>query len=194
MLPVKITLAGNKDKVQAAKDIIIELTKYFHTSITHPGQVHTEMDVPSVMFNYIIGSRGSEIKHIQGNFKVSVHIPNAESILKTVVIVGDPAGVRGAEKYIQKIIDQAIADKEHAEKMNDAWVDNEDEPAQEEWMAAYSHPSRAKNVEVISDEISSGNGGNTSANTFQLGAASSAAVAASASAWGASVLASSEGW
>jgi hypothetical protein len=67
---VKITVAGNKDKVVIAKALILELTTYYHTTVTHPGHIHVEMDVPSALFNYIIGARGSEIKHIQGNFKV----------------------------------------------------------------------------------------------------------------------------
>lgn len=67
---VKITVAGNKDKVAIAKALILELTTYYHTTVTHPGHIHVEMDVPSALYNYIIGARGSEIKHIQGNFKV----------------------------------------------------------------------------------------------------------------------------
>lgn len=122
---VKISVAGNKEKVQQAKDIIGDLMKYYHTAVTHPGHVHAEMDVPAVLYNYIIGARGSEIKHIQANFKVSVHIPNADSLTKNIIVAGEPAGVKGAEKYIQKIIDQAITDREHAEKMADSWVDAE---------------------------------------------------------------------
>ena len=200
-VPVKITVAGIKDKVQQAKDIITELTKYFHTSVTHPGQIHVEMDVPAALYSYIIGARGSEIKHIQNNFKVSVHIPNADTVAKNVLVVGDPVGVKGAEKYIQKIIDQAIADKEHAEKMADSWVDGEGEPEEaghEQWMDAYVHPSRVK-----SESASTFSSGSSSSGTgvfedfnggLKSGAASTASAAASASAWGASVLTSSEGW
>ena len=198
---VKINVAGNKEKVQQAKDLIVELTKYYHTSVTHPGQIHVEMDVPSALYNYIIGARGSEIKHIQANFKVSVHIPNVDTISKNVLVVGDPHGVKGAEKYIQKIIDQAIADKEHAEKMADSWVDGEgetEEAGHEQWMDAYVHPSRAiqstsdnKNGTVTGSSVFDDyNGGLQSSG----GSASSASAAASASAWGSSVLTSSEGW
>ena len=185
ILPVKISIAGNKEKVQQAKDIIIELTKYFHTSVTHPGLTHAEMDVPSGLYNHIIGARGSEIKHIQADFKVSVHIPNVDTVNKMVVIVGDPSGVKGAEKYIQKIIDQAVADKEHAEKMNDSWIDAEAESeGQEAWMDAYTHPSRMQDGQggLEGDEFSG----------MKSGAASTAS--ASANAWGASILASSDGW
>ena len=54
-----------------------------------------------------------------------MHIPNADSISPHVIVAGEPAGVKGAEKYIQKIIDQAVVDREAAEKMADSWVDTE---------------------------------------------------------------------
>jgi polyribonucleotide nucleotidyltransferase len=170
--PVKITVAGPKDKVQQAKDLINEITRVYCTSVTHPGSTHLEMDVPTQMYNYIIGSRGSEIKHIQGNFKVSVHIPNGDSVNKNVVIVGSLAGVQGAQKYIQKIIDQANADRAAAEDVNQAWETAVDEP-HEEWMDEYTHPSSRRNQEE--GEV-----------------LDTAAVAAAA--WGAKVLSSAEGW
>jgi polyribonucleotide nucleotidyltransferase len=110
--PVKVTMAGNKDKVAHAKAIVTELMTYYRSSVTHPNAIHIEMNVPTALYNYIIGARGSEIKHIQGNFKVSVHIPNVDSVNRNVVIVGDAAGAQAAQKYIQKIMDQAVKDKE----------------------------------------------------------------------------------
>ena len=197
-LPVKITVAGNKEKVQQAKDLIVELTKHYYTSVTHPGQTFIEMDVPSSLYNYIIGARGSEIKHIQANFKVSVHIPNVDTVSTNIIVVGDPHGVKGAEKYIQKIIDQAVAVKEAAEKMNDAWVDGETEEAtHEQWMDAYAHPSRNTISNDSSATISSqaiGSSINDNGDGGFKSTSASAAVAASASAWGASVLASADGW
>jgi KH domain len=124
-LNVKIIVAGTKDKVQIAKDIILELTKFYHTSVTHPGHTHVEMDVPPALYSFIIGARGSEIKHIQANFKVSVHFPSADTVNKEVIVAGEPSGVKSAVKYIQKIIDQALADKDASEKMADSWVDTE---------------------------------------------------------------------
>ena len=159
--------------------------------MTHPGQIHVEMDVPAALYNYVIGARGSEIKHIQNNFKVSVHIPNADTVAKNVLVVGDPVGVKGAEKYIQKIIDQALADKAAAEKMNDAWVDTEvPESVHEEWMDAYAHPSRS----IINGDNSNLTALSNGLMSVELGSGSSAVVSATASAWGASVLASSDGW
>lgn len=97
-----------KDNVIRAKALIKELIQYYHTEITHPGIVHEELEVPTSYYNYIIGAKGSEIKHIQANFKVGVHIPNLESINKNVVVVGLPANVESAKKYILKIIDNVI--------------------------------------------------------------------------------------
>ena len=195
--PVKITVAGNKEKVQQAKDLIVELTKHYYTSVTHPGQTFIEMDVPSSLYNYIIGARGSEIKHIQANFKVSVHIPNVDTVSTNIIVVGDPHGVKGAEKYIQKIIDQAVADKEAAEKMNDAWVDGETEEAvHEQWMDAYAHPSRNTNITSNDSSIISSQPIGSSINDNGDGGfkSTSASAAVAASAWGASVLASADGW
>ena len=247
-LPVKITLAGSKEKVVQVKAIVTELTQYYRSDITHPNTVHLEMDVPTNYYNYIIGARGSEIKHIQGNFKVSVHIPNADTVNKNVVIVGDSSNVKNAEKYIQKIIDGVAKDKEEAERLQDTFGSaggREDAapPVEEEWMNQYTHPSRkAKATTDASTEedttattapnaattaatavlatstpsplASSDSSADATASTATAGAStgsaaapaggdatimktgekSSAAAAAAASAWGASVLASADGW
>lgn len=105
---VKIGISGMKDNVIKAKALIKELLLYYHTDITHPGVVHEELDIPSNFYNYIIGAKGSEIKHIQSNFKVSVHIPNMESVNKNIVVVGQPSNVDHAKKYILKIIDNVV--------------------------------------------------------------------------------------
>lgn len=104
---VKINLAGSRDKVSLARQLILDLTKYYHTPITHPGITHTEMDIPSNYYNYIIGSKGSEIKHIQSNYKVTVYIPSAESSNQNVLIVGEESNVGLAEKHIRKIMEKA---------------------------------------------------------------------------------------
>ncbi len=106
---IKINLAGPREKVTEARNLIKEITKYYHTAVTHPGVVHTELDVPANYYNYIIGAKGSEIKHIQANFKVNVYIPNAESNYTGVLIVGEPANVASAEKHVQKLIEKVNA-------------------------------------------------------------------------------------
>lgn len=106
---VKIVLAGPKDKVAIARSLILDLTKYFHTPVTHPGVVHAELEIPSNYFNYIIGSKGSEIKHIQANYKVAVYIPGAESAHEHLLIVGEEAAVQNAEKHIHRLIEKVDA-------------------------------------------------------------------------------------
>lgn len=176
---VKITLAGPKGKIQEAKKLIKEITRVYYTPVTHPGYVHEEIDVPAPLYNCIIGARGSEIRHIEGNFKVSVYIPNEHSVTKNVLVVGEPVGVQGAKRYIQKILDQAGRDKEAATLASDAWADSNalaDLP-QEEWMEQYIHPSKR----TLSD--------------VAPGFASVASIHSPAqAAWGSSVITAADGW
>ena len=150
--------------------------------MTHPGQVHAEMDVNPSMYNNIIGSKGAEIKQIQVTYKVQVHIPNGESVTKNVLIVGDPAGVKGAEKRIQKIVEAALADREAAEKMADSWVDEEGEAGQPGWNGFPQTATRPQAVEGAPTPLSG------------IAGTAAAIAAASASAWGASILTSADGW
>jgi hypothetical protein len=70
LLQVKILLAGNRDKIAVARSLILDLCKYYYTPVTHPGMTHVEMNIDPRYYNYVIGSKGSEIKHIQANYKV----------------------------------------------------------------------------------------------------------------------------
>jgi rRNA processing protein Krr1/Pno1 len=103
---VKIVLAGSKDKVAIARGLILDLTKYFHTPVTHPGVVHAELEIPSNYFNYIIGSKGSEIKHIQANYKVTVYVPGSDSLNENLLIVGEESAVQKAEQHIRRLIEK----------------------------------------------------------------------------------------
>lgn len=106
---VKIGLAGQREKVSLTRALIKELTKYYVTPITHPGQTYAELDIPKSYYNYIIGSKGSEIKHIQNNYKVSVHIPDADSVNPNIVVVGTPEAVEQTKKHIEKVIERVDA-------------------------------------------------------------------------------------
>lgn len=115
---VKIALAGIKDQVSVARKTILDLVKYYHTEITHPGVIHKELEVESHYYNYIIGTKGSEIKHIQANYKVTVHIPNNDSASSHVLIVGLPDNVIQAERHINKLIEKVdtIAAEKNAQE------------------------------------------------------------------------------
>jgi hypothetical protein len=102
------------------------------------------------MYNYIIGKGGSEIKHIQNNFKVNVYIPGAHSLHKNVLVVGQPTAVHTAARYIERKIEQTIKDRLEREQNNgDKTRRNGNTPAEavddephEEWMNEYIHPSK----------------------------------------------------
>lgn len=104
---IKIGLAGLRDQVSIARNLILDITKYYHTPVTHPTLVHKEVEVQGSYYNFIIGPKGSEIKHIQANYKVSVHIPNEHTHHQHVLIVGEPANVEATEKHILKLVEKA---------------------------------------------------------------------------------------
>ena len=144
--PVKVDVAGPREKVVAAKALIKELCKFRHHPVTHPNCMHIEMDVPAMYNSYIIGAKGSEIRHIQANFKVSVYIPNEDTYTKTVLVVGERAGCEAAERYIKKIIEQAIQkQKDREREFNDDDVEEHDEApsASEDWTDQYDATKRS---------------------------------------------------
>ena len=158
VLPVRVALAGHHEKVSQAKIIINEILDTYHSSVTHPGQVHEELPhVPSALYNQVIGARGSEIKHIQNSYKVSVHIPNADTTHQSIIVVGEPKGVAGAVAHINKIVEKASLDKAAAEIANDAWKDRdqEDQEPQEEWMAQYVRANKLQAAQLASTTPSS---------------------------------------
>lgn len=155
---VRIGLAGTAEGIIEAKSIMGEIMTYFHSEVTHPGVIHQTMDVPERMYNVIIGSRGAEIKHIQNNFKVNVNIPNADSAIKEVLVVGLKSGVDGAVKYIEKIVANLTQEEAKAESIateqQSAWNDqgdSEDASGSEPWMDQYAY-NREEKVSLISKD------------------------------------------
>jgi len=57
-------------------------------------------------FHCVIGPRGSEIKHIRGNYKVDVYIPSSDSVTENVVCVGRPKDVEKAIAYIKLLMER----------------------------------------------------------------------------------------
>jgi rRNA processing protein Krr1/Pno1 len=160
---VKVDLAGSRSKIAELKKLVKELVKYGHTSITHPGMVHDEIEeeeVNATWYNLIIGKGGSEIRHIQNNFKVSVNIPNEQSPCENLLIVGLPQNVVAAKAYILKIIEKAITsrDKELQQAEADAAAERReesDDELEEEWMQQYIHPSKRKGTSAVNPAIDS---------------------------------------
>lgn len=103
----RVGVAGDDPKnVKLAKQVIKDICNYHYHEITHPGMSHQEVFVPQEFFHCVIGARGSEIKHIRGNFKVDVYMPNAESVSENVICVGRPNDVERAITYIKTLMDR----------------------------------------------------------------------------------------
>ena len=162
---VKIGLAGSRDKLTIARNLILELIKYQHTTITHPNIIHIEMEIASHYYNFIIGSKGSEIKHIQANYKVTVIIPNLESGHENLLILGEETNVLNAEKHILKVIDKAetqLADRAKAEAEGIALGDN----AKAKYAANLTNPKYQKGGEggVATNTTTTTSGSNATTN------------------------------
>lgn len=151
---VKIGLAGLREQVTECRFLIKELIKYYHTAVTHPGVVHEEVDIPASYYNYVIGSKGAEIKHIQGNYSVSVHIPNSDSQCENILVVGQPEKVAQASAHIRKLVEKvdALNEKRAAEQ-----AAREAEAAQRAANAAAAREARAAAAAAARGENVAGN-------------------------------------
>merc|ERR1739849_33250 len=91
--------------VELGKEIINSIVDYGHHEITHPGFVHTEVEVEEWKYKYLIGTKGSEMRHIQNSFHVKVNIPR-EHISGDECRCGGRAARRGTsvETYRQSYV------------------------------------------------------------------------------------------
>merc|ERR1712228_556691 len=145
--PVKISIIGEEANVNKAEEVIMDIAKYNHHEITHPGQVHEEMDdVEEWHYRFIIGPQGSQMRHIQNSMEVRVYIPRKASLCQKVLIVGEPENVAKATKYIRKQIEQGEGayksreekEKEGADERKSQRKDRDDEEGEHEpWMDRY---------------------------------------------------------
>lgn len=205
---VKIAVSGMKDSVIKTKALIKELMQYYHTEITHPGFVHIEMEVAPQYFNYIIGAKGSEIKHIQAFYKVQVHIPGADSTSKVILVVGLPQSVEAARLYILKIVDKVEQGRQAASDMTKGWInDNQRSASNEEKASDFSDGGSEPNS-ASSSPRSEGvwledllihakripGSGIAGAKPGVSSAPGVAAAAPTAVAWSSALLTSNEGW
>jgi rRNA processing protein Krr1/Pno1 len=132
----KVTLAGSKEAVAKGKEVIESIVLYGYHEITHPGFTHQEVECEEWKYKYLIGTKGSEMRHIQKNFTVNVNIPRAGSDCPNVVVTGEAVNVERAVKYIEKVMWNADQPKGRgsADQADDAWGDEQPE---EDWMKAY---------------------------------------------------------
>ena len=112
-------IAGSKENAKQAKAVIQELLQWHHHEVTHPGMIHEQVHVPQEFFHCVIGPRGSEIKHIRGNFKVDIYMPNQDSVTENVIVVGKQTNVDKAISYIQTLMDRDTVQRE--KKYNDEY-------------------------------------------------------------------------
>jgi rRNA processing protein Krr1/Pno1 len=134
----KITLAGSKSAVALGKEIISSIAMYGHHEVTHPGVTHTEMEIESWQYSYLIGTKGSEMRHIQNNYKVKVNIPRETSECQNVVVIGEPRDVERAIKYIEKALYDASQPKGRG-STDKALGDGASDGEEEDWMQAYMY-------------------------------------------------------
>jgi len=131
----KINLSGAAASVELGKEIINSIVTYGHHEVTHPGFIHTEIEVPEWNYKYLIGTKGSEMRHIQNSFKVKVNIPRPHSAIQNVVVVGESQDVERACKHIEKILFNAEqpGGRGAADQAIDPWGEEEEES----WMSPY---------------------------------------------------------
>mmetsp|Transcript_105401 Transcript_105401/g.293444 ORF Transcript_105401/g.293444 Transcript_105401/m.293444 type:complete len:591 (-) Transcript_105401:157-1929(-) len=134
----KVGLAGSATNVEKAKGVINDIATYGHAELTHPGQVHEEMEVDPWCYKYIIGKAGSELKHIQHNWKVKLSIPREHSANQKVLIVGEQDQVERAKTYVEKVLWNAENQSKGRDRVDnqggDFWGEDDEE---EDWMKAY---------------------------------------------------------
>lgn len=150
--PVRIALAGTKEGVASAKQIILAITEYFHHPVTHPDTVHVLVDIPERYYNVVIGTKGSEIRHIQNNFKVTVKIPDRNTVFRSVLVVGSPAACDAAARYIQKLVDNVKAKEDM--KSSDPWGNPDEEEAYDEDLMnryVYSRQNKSGQSESVAE-------------------------------------------
>merc|ERR1719277_1895475 len=103
-----LSIAGSNENVDKAKEVIGDIVYYGHHPITHEGIVHEEIEIEEWTYAFVIGPKGSEMRHIQNSFKVQVQIPRADYLVTgsnpNLLIVGEPQDVERARKHIEKVI------------------------------------------------------------------------------------------
>jgi predicted RNA-binding protein YlqC (UPF0109 family) len=140
----KVLVAGSGEGVEKAKEVMESIVMYYHHEVTHPNQVHQELDIEAENYRFIIGRAGSEMRHIQNSYRVRVYIPRDHSVNKKVVVVGEEEDVKRASTYIEKVIGTGNASVKAAAERQDRQEpqqreqrDWDDEGPMDNWMKRY---------------------------------------------------------
>jgi len=143
---VKVTVAGTREGVAKAIEVVRSLVAHHYHALTHPGTTHAEVDVPEAMYSIVIGPRGSSIKHIQNSYLVKVHIPRDGDTQQAVTVVGSAGRVKQAKKHILAMVANAYAEQEVERgwgNENYGCGDELEHERHEAWMDQYRPPRRA---------------------------------------------------
>jgi len=135
--PVKV--CGSADAVQKGKEVVEAIILHGHHEITHPGMAHAELEVAGWQYSFIIGKAGSELRHIQNNYKVKVNVPREHSACQNVLIVGEASDVVRAQAYVEKLLWNAENQSKGREAKDGATEDPWGDDPQEAWMDAYMY-------------------------------------------------------
>jgi len=123
-----VTVAGKAENVEKTKEVINDIVMYYHHEITHPGHVHEELEIEEWNYRFIIGKAGSELRHIEKNYKVRVRIPRDETPNRNVVVVGEKRDVDRGVAYIYNAIAKANEPRGRgaSDKAEDFWGPDDD--------------------------------------------------------------------
>merc|ERR1712224_1120097 len=120
----QVTIVGSKDSVEKASEVVDRLLMYHHHDITHPGMIHMHYDLTPHQRTYLVGRKGSELRHIQNNFKVRVHMPHRHSRNPMTVVVGEIDNVMRAMDHIEMFLWwSAEQEKQDLEETRDHAID-----------------------------------------------------------------------
>ncbi|CAE8648461.1 unnamed protein product, partial [Polarella glacialis] len=135
----KVSVAGSIAAVEKGKQVVLDIAMFGHSEATHPGVSHAEIEVPDWQYRFLIGKAGSELRHIQNNYKVKVNIPRDHSACQNVVVVGLEGDVERAQVYIEKVLWNAENQSKGRDREDKTIGDGYTEEPEEDWMKAYMY-------------------------------------------------------
>jgi len=109
----RVRLGGDSDDIAKCKEAIDDLMKYTHSKIIDPALIHVELDIPESKLGRVIGTKGANVRHIQGTTGATVRTPDrrlGQYMNKNVILVGSQAQVNAAKKMIDATLAEAEAE------------------------------------------------------------------------------------
>merc|ERR1712232_46812 len=150
-----VTIIGERNSVTKCHEAVRSILMHHHHESTHPGEQHDTIEVHAQARAAIIGKNGSELRHIQNNWRVRVYMHR-----ETVSIVGLANDVARSTAYVKRMLARnegrflaetakALVRQRLGNDAVDRWgISDEavdhwgDEEAVEEWMHEYLYRRR----------------------------------------------------